>query len=1628
MPKTSIPEGNKNDTSTLTPENGKIPIIGDGCCECNTVRSGTSKVTFINLDRRKTSGFATTAGFLGRSIGSSDRILSADVNGDGKTDILLFTSRRVYAYTLNKTNSLQLLWQTNSNYIKNNLPIFLGDYNGDGKTDFMTPTANGSSVFNTFISTGANFLATSDTFTFTFNVSHSAGDTAHGYNLFPVDINGDGKTDIIEYITTTFNGDPANGKQTVAIHRNYYSSDTTKELKFSKGGQKTQKGNLYHFPVPIFLSSDQPNYALEFATISNKYIHSFKQTQDHREEVTLRSITNNGVSNSIYYSNLDPQDNVNGVIYTKGNSQVYPYVDIATASGIKLVRRIQRNGGNGITTIKKDFYYHGAVSHMGGLGFSGFQKVARSNWHTGRGDRIYTNFNFDIALRRAVIDEYKTPYDYRFNIIPSDYITKTKNVYEHSLSGRKVWKMKMTSSTTQNQLDGTNTSQHFLYDGYNNPTKETINFSGHGSKVTELTYSNSTSGSYYIGRQTKRKFTSTIKGNSFSSEERYTYAGGLLTTKKTKGNGTQFDTETYEYDSYGNNIKVTVTPYGFYSRTSTSKYDATARFVKVFTNSEGLQTFADYDPNTGMMTKEQNPYLLSTKYSYDKWNRISKVTDYLGNDVTTSYTESSHKYTVTANAADGSSASSMFDPLGRKVNDRKRTLGGQWVQVSYEYDKLDRPSRQSEPHFGNAPAQWSTNEYDLYGRIKRQTLNTGKVINYSYNGLSVTVNDGAKSSTTTRDALGNTVRVDDPGGTITYTYFGNGNMKSTSYAGISQTVEQDGWGQKTKLTDPSAGVYTYTYNPYGEVTKETTPKGSTSNSYLPTGRIQRTKVSGDHTDMTTNYTYDNVTKQLTGMTATDAVNSRTYTYKYEYDTYKRPSSVSENTGTAQFYKKYLYDQYGRLQVEIYDARTAGKKSESLFAYTFDNYGASTGITDWKIKSQNAREQITSIELGTKAEEKMQYDTYGFLAKHTVSEKNVNANHIDNTYKFNPTRGTLTSRTHKTSVSGHSASYTESFQYDTQDRLTKINGPFAKTNVYDNSGRITSNSKIGSFAYQGGSKRYQLKEMTLNTAGSQFYKNRARQQITYNAFKKPVDIYEQGKGRVNFEYGPTGNRTNAWYGGSQSDKNQRRYHKQYSSIMPAEIIHDKQKSSYKFIFFNGGDAYDAPLAKIEKITNTTSDGGAMYQLQRDYQGSIINITKQVKTGNVTSGILQERRQFGAWGTVDAFWSRTSGATLGSESLLDRGYTGHEHFEDVGLIHMNGRMYDPQLGRFLSPDNYIQNPYNTQNFNRYGYVLNNPLMYTDPSGEIIETVAATGIYYAIAGAIMAASVLAEKWDDWGIGNWLGTNADSIARDFNRAVDDIKDWVDGWFGKAPEKIEFAQTQVMSDPLMNPNPGVSSLLTSNGGSGYITGIPIANRQIDTISANPETWAERWQRGNFVQASVYSVVNAFSIVGQSMNPFDDQVTSLAGEGLDGTDRGAYGAEVAATLLPIGAGTGAVARSVTAKIIGRAQATGTRGHAFFSKVLAYAHALNPRVARVSLDLGYRRLLGNLTPNGLRYGPRPDVGVLYKSGRVRAIEIGSKTDDLIKLMTKNSDFLTRFKIKNSVRVYSAARWLNRLWAK
>ena len=116
-----------------------------------------------------------------------------------------------------------------------------------------------------------------------------------------------------------------------------------------------------------------------------------------------------------------------------------------------------------------------------------------------------------------------------------------------------------------------------------------------------------------------------------------------------------------------------------------------------------------------------------------------------------------------------------------------------------------------------------------------------------------------------------------------------------------------------------------------------------------------------------------------------------------------------------------------------------------------------------------------------------------------------------------------------------------------------------------------------------------------------------------------------------------------------------------------------------------------------------------------------------------------------------WGRQTVTT--NQIGLIRGYTGHEMLTEYGLINMNGRLYDPLLGRFLSTDNFVQEPGSTQSFNRYSYCLNNPLKYNDPDGEMAWFIPV--IVGSVVGAYTGASIqsgTAAFWN-WSSNCWKG-----------------------------------------------------------------------------------------------------------------------------------------------------------------------------------------------------------------------------------------------------------------------------------
>jgi RHS repeat-associated protein len=128
--------------------------------------------------------------------------------------------------------------------------------------------------------------------------------------------------------------------------------------------------------------------------------------------------------------------------------------------------------------------------------------------------------------------------------------------------------------------------------------------------------------------------------------------------------------------------------------------------------------------------------------------------------------------------------------------------------------------------------------------------------------------------------------------------------------------------------------------------------------------------------------------------------------------------------------------------------------------------------------------------------------------------------------------------------------------------------------------------------------------------------------------------------------------------------------------------------------------------------------------KDHLGSVIAESERPIDTEFHPSEFSRRSSFGAWGLerdpLDWASSATS-TTEPADLATDRGYTGHEMLNELGLVHMNGRIYDPRLGRFLSPDPIIQASNNLQNYNRYSYVFNSPLSLTDPSGFTAEAAA-------------------------------------------------------------------------------------------------------------------------------------------------------------------------------------------------------------------------------------------------------------------------------------------------------------------
>ena len=1559
-----------------------------GCYGYTTTRAG-GQAFFVNLDRRLTADFVNYAGYITSNNNSTFKV--ADFDGDGKADIFVFDTGFVKVYTLNDANYFVLLYQNatsdSSISIALDKTILMGDYNGDGKIDFIIPKGYGSN-YAKYTSTGTSFIKND----VTYSIPYQQNTSADTFQIIANDLNNDGKTDLI--LARTYRNDTSQtatiggaysyqkGFVSMRLFRNM-DSNFVSDIYADTGLQ----ANILAYPLPIFLSAEKVNKNLEISFVSNKQIHGFQSQKDFNKDRLLNTVTTgNGVTESITYQPLDSKskEGYNSIYTDSGYTEVYPNTDIMVAPSFQVVTKLEKQS---VSTYKKQlFSYYGAVSNLEGLGFLGFRGTMRTNWHDDSTVPISSVSKSDISLRGANIENYSVLYlaSPSSSSIPSNFISKSLLTYESELLANKVYKIKNTISQEFNGLDNTNSETTTIYDTYNNPTQSATNIK-EGATTVKTTVGNvgydnqPTGATYYIGRPTSKTHSVTASGDTMTSEELYVYTNHLLTQVKKKGNATDYITEDNVYDTVGNITKKTITAPALTPRVTNYEYDPSGRFLTKSIDIEGLATAFVYNPNNGLVNSETNPYGLTTAYLYDAWFKKIKTTDYLGKSNGYAYTRSAEKTIVTTTGDDGSGGQEVFDDLGRKMTAGVKDINGNFSTVSYLYDIYDRNVKTSEPYFGS-PSQWSETQYDVYGRIIKNISFTGKTVTMGYSGLTTTMNDGTKTKTSTKNAIGNVVTMTDtPGGTINYTYFANGNLKASDYAGVVTTIEQDGWGRKTKLTDPSAGTYLYEYNLFGETTKETAPapKGITTYKLNDFGKIIEKTIVGDLTNSKTTYTYDTTSKLLITNKFEDfneGTNSITNTY--EYDTFKRLFKTTETTPYATFMKQLTFDVFGRRDKETSTAVAGGKTSAKTIKNTYKN-GYSWQILDdvtsqplWQTNITNARGQLETAAMGNgNIAITNTYDTYGFATQIKHDRVGISPGNVMtlNTV-FDPQKGNLTSRTNSL------FNWNESFLYDSLDRLTAYTNALGlqETQNYDDRGRITKNA-VGDYNYTTTAKPYQNTSVTLAPEATGYYGNREgifndsmeeqkgwdntgldpwavyeqatisydasktntgkyslklsnpsstekvihtdkwipidnvtdtqytysawvysdnptadlflfmktqsetgyytvvssgttsvknqwtkiertflvpanikklnlrldnnglgnvwfddvkirktsnaplstttfsdRQlNVTYNTFKSPVQIEETGVDKISFTYNDGNDRSTMFYGGLQDDKLLRQYRKHYSADGTMEIKQNMVTGAIEFVTYIGGDGYSAPL--VLKSDGTTQN---YLYLHRDYQGSILAITNSI-------GQVVEKRLFDAWGNI-AKVQDGAGNTLNGLTILDRGYTGHEHLQSVGLIHMNGRLYDPKLHRFLQPDNYVQDPFNTQNYNRYGYVLNNPLKYTDPTGELTwsDLFAAAAIVAGVIVVIASAGTLtpvAQYLIGAGVAHFVGTFAiynnnkaagwDAASNYVGLQSPTININVDSWFDGKPK----ANGVIQEQPVITPKSDTKS--EGNGG-----------------------------------------------------------------------------------------------------------------------------------------------------------------------------------------------------------------------
>ncbi len=292
--------------------------------------------------------------------------------------------------------------------------------------------------------------------------------------------------------------------------------------------------------------------------------------------------------------------------------------------------------------------------------------------------------------------------------------------------------------------------------------------------------------------------------------------------------------------------------------------------------------------------------------------------------------------------------------------------------------------------------------------------------------------------------------------------------------------------------------------------------------------------------------------------------------------------------------------------------------------------------------------------------------------------------------------------------------TESLTYDNLHRVlsrtvntaANLSGSLtlSESYAYDDNGNLLSKGNVGYYQYNVANKPNRLAGIWQNSnfSGTKHYTfsydnngnvtDDGKRSFTYTSFDKPSRI-TQGTNTTDFSYGPARElykRVDVRAGQTTSTLMIDGIYEQVT--LPSGVVEHK---------YSVGDAV---------VTKRSNGVNATNYVHKDHLGSTIAVTKA--DGNILQQFIYD-----PWGKQYTVYTDTISMMNFTSEATSKGYTGHEMVNDFDVIHMGGRTYNPVLGRFMQADPHIQFAGNLQSYNRYSYVMNIPMKYTDPSGYFL-----------------------------------------------------------------------------------------------------------------------------------------------------------------------------------------------------------------------------------------------------------------------------------------------------------------------